>query len=109
MIATIPDGSEAWKLERRGKSQGGGVEVHWLIKEVVPQVPPTLTDEQLDQIAEQIEQQRTERREERAAYEAANSEPEYTESTYAEIDDARRLVGSRGVQVLDSDVPMAAV
>ena len=110
MIATIPDGSEAWKLERRGKSQGGGVEVHWLIKEVVPQVPPTLTDEQLDQIAEQIEQQRAERRGERAAYEAANGEgAEYAESTYAEIDDARRLVGHQGVQVLDSDVPVAAV
>ena len=87
-IATIPDGSEAWKIERRARSAGGGVEVSWLQREVVPQVPPALTDEQLDQIAEQIEQQRTERREERAAYEAANGEGvEYAEATYAEADD----------------------
>ena len=114
-IATIPDGSEAWKVERRGKSQGGGVEVHWLIKEVVPQVPPTLTEEQLDQIAGQIEQQRAALREEHDTFVAANEAiAEYPTTTYAELD-AESPASLRGfapvpyIAIEDDDVPVATV
>ena len=119
-IATIPDGSEAWKIERRSKTHGGGVEVSWLVREVVPQVPPTLTEEQLDQIAAQIAQQREALREEHEAFVAAN-EPieEYPTTTYEEIDadalranpaeeQARRELVARADELLD-DEPVAAV
>ena len=120
-VADLPNGAEAWKLERRSKSQGGGVEIHWLIKEIVPQVPPTLTEEQLDQIAEQIEAQRAALRGDVAP------EPEYIEKTYEEIDAeaARRIIEQRGggqvldveaawhkevrERIADDDVPVAAV
>ena len=103
-IAVIPDGSEAWKIERRSKTHGGGVEVSWLQREVVPQVPPTLTEEQLDQIAAQIAQQREALREEHEAFVAAN-EPidEYPTATYAELD-AEVAASLRG-----DDEPVAAV